>query len=65
MRMKSKIEKKCPLCKREYKRYDIAIPGVFRGLYSVGFNTPTLGSALKKIQCVLYYRHERTCLQTS
>ncbi|MBP5443871.1 MAG: integrase core domain-containing protein [Treponema sp.] len=32
---------------------------------SVGFNTPTLGSALKKIRCVLYYRHERTCLQTS
>ena len=34
-------------------------------VYSVGFNTPTLGSALKKIRCVLYYRHERTCLQTS
>ena len=39
--------------------------GTHPNIYSVGFNTPTLGSALKKIRCVLYYRHERTCLQTS
>ena len=31
--MKSRIEKRCPLCMRGYKRYDVAIPGVFRGFY--------------------------------
>lgn len=31
--MNSRTEKRCPLCKREYGEYDVAIPGVFRGFY--------------------------------
>ena len=31
--MNPDIKQVCPLCKREYKEYDVAIPGVFRGFY--------------------------------
>lgn len=31
--MNSRIKKVCPMCKREYAGYDVAIPGMFRGFY--------------------------------